>query len=567
MNLEAKVRFASILKEVLEIGQESGIQTGRAGDLLEAVETMPLLVPVVGEFSAGKSSLLNLFMERHILAVAMTPETALPTELYFSQEEYDEGVTADGKVERIDDMAKTVGRYTCLRRHVNSSALKEIQPLVLVDMPGFDSPLDAHNKAIFSYLDKGCHYIVLTPAEDGTISRSMSNQIRNILDFNRSCTFFMSKTDMKSREELDEIKDEFLRGVEELTGRQERLHEVSKDDVSAFRSMAVSLDAERIFSQVFSPAITDVCYQMKASLNTKIAALQTHQERNQAAVRELELALKRIQNKKERMLEDAEYDDFRYEADAIADEVGRALNGRLESLVQLGMSAGVAELEAEMNGIVQRAVVSRTREVVDSVSTKLSSAFSQDFKGLTDLFTQYNFSDSITRMQDSLKNAYDSGISTIGRYIEGKKEGATTKAGTTLLTAAAGVFSIATTVVAPIVEAFLILLPSILKGIGDMIQKHRQQEQLREAIQGQIPVIKGQIRAKLEEILREKKAEMVAGIAERYDQELRQKAEEIQRVVESHGDPEEARRQIELLTARVEQVNKLLAQLVQGGVA
>lgn len=97
----------------------------------------------------------------------MTPETAIPAELYFSPEEYDEGVRADGSVERIADIAAAAGRYTYLRRHINSPALRDIQPLVLVDMPGFDSPLDAHNKAIFSYLDKGCHYIVLTPAEDG----------------------------------------------------------------------------------------------------------------------------------------------------------------------------------------------------------------------------------------------------------------------------------------------------------------------------------------------------------------------------------------------------------------
>ena len=567
MSLETKVRFAGVLAELTEIGREAGIPTKRTEALRAAVESLPLLVPVVGEFSAGKSSLLNLFMERNVLAVAITPETAVPAELYFSPEEYDEGVRADGSVERIADIATATGGYTCLRRHINSPALRDIQPLVLVDMPGFDSPLDAHNKAIFSYLDKGCHYIVLTPAEDGTISRSMANQIQNILDFSRSCTFFMSKTDMKSRDELDEIKREFQCGLEGLTGRLEPLYEVNKEDIAAFRSLAASLDAEKIFAEVFSPGITDACYDLKASLNTRIAALQTDQQRNQEAVRELERALKKIEDKKQRMLEDAEYDDFRHEADTIADEVGRALNGRLESLVQLGMSAGVEELEAEMNNIVQRAVVSRIHTVVDSVSTRLSSAFSQDFTGLSDLFSRYNFSDSIARMQDSLKTMYDSGVGAIGRYIDGKKEGAATRAGTTALTALAGIFSVATTIVAPIVEAFLILLPSILKGIGDFIQKRRQQEQLREAIQTKIPVIKGQVRAKLEEVLRERKAEMVASIAERYDQELRQKAEEIQRVVESHGDPEEAQRQIASLQQQVERVNGLLVQMLKGGIA
>ena len=37
-----------------------------------------LLIPVVGAFSAGKSSLLNAIVEAELLPVAITPETAMP---------------------------------------------------------------------------------------------------------------------------------------------------------------------------------------------------------------------------------------------------------------------------------------------------------------------------------------------------------------------------------------------------------------------------------------------------------------------------------------------------------
>ena len=40
-----------------------------------------LLVPVVGAFSAGKSSLLNAIMGSSILPMDIKPETAIPTEL------------------------------------------------------------------------------------------------------------------------------------------------------------------------------------------------------------------------------------------------------------------------------------------------------------------------------------------------------------------------------------------------------------------------------------------------------------------------------------------------------
>ena len=68
MSLETKVRFAGVLAELTEIGREAGIPTKRTEALRAAVESLPLLVPVVGEFSAGKSSLLNLITGAGVLA-------------------------------------------------------------------------------------------------------------------------------------------------------------------------------------------------------------------------------------------------------------------------------------------------------------------------------------------------------------------------------------------------------------------------------------------------------------------------------------------------------------------
>lgn len=171
MELESKARFNTCLTEMLGIERDAELDTSSTQDIQTAVNTGKLLVPVVGEFSAGKSSLLNKFMGKNVLSVGINPETAIPSELYFSESEYCEGVTRDGTVTRLNDDSD-ITNYVCLRRYIKSDALKKLEPIVLVDMPGFDSPLDAHNKAIFNYLDRGSHYVVLTPVDAGTISAS-----------------------------------------------------------------------------------------------------------------------------------------------------------------------------------------------------------------------------------------------------------------------------------------------------------------------------------------------------------------------------------------------------------
>lgn len=95
MELKSKELFLCTLDGVMSVRQDCGLENGKAEALKDAVQNMPLLVPVVGEFSAGKSTLLNTLMGKDVLAVSIVPETAIPAELYYSETEYDEGVRAE----------------------------------------------------------------------------------------------------------------------------------------------------------------------------------------------------------------------------------------------------------------------------------------------------------------------------------------------------------------------------------------------------------------------------------------------------------------------------------------
>lgn len=130
----------------------------------QAVAERELLVPVVGAFSAGKSSLLNAIIGSSVLPMDIKPETAIPTELRHDMQERLEALFADGRTERfgieqLPALQERAEELQLLRLYINRPALKGLAPLVLVDMPGFNSPLDAHNKAIAHYIGEGAHYL------------------------------------------------------------------------------------------------------------------------------------------------------------------------------------------------------------------------------------------------------------------------------------------------------------------------------------------------------------------------------------------------------------------------
>lgn len=562
MELKSKTKFSKTLQSLIDIQKDCEIPAQRTENLKDAVDNMNLLVPVVGEFSAGKSSLLNKFIGKNILSVGMAPETAVPAELYYSEIEYDEGVFPDGRTEKISDVSSAASKYVCVKRYINSEYLKEIQPIVLVDMPGFDSPLDAHNKAIFNYLDKGCHYVVITPVDAGTVSSSMSKQIQNILTFNKKCTYFVSKTDLRSDEEVEQVKKELALELGSITGETESVYGISQNDISLFNNFAQSLNPDELYRTTFESTVKDSCYDVKASLNTKIAALKNDKTKNIHAVEELRNSLKKIEDKKAKLIENAKKDTYAEESDNVANAVGQALNSQLESLASIAMSGGSEALQEEINSIVQGTVVSKIQNVMTSVTTHISNEFSKDFASLTDILAEYNATDVMTKLQDSARSLYDSGTTAISQFIADKKNKGGSTATTALLTAAGGIFAAATTVFAPVVECIIILLPTILNMIFGKIQEKQQLEKIKQNIIGQIPVIKREIRGKVSQVLQENSANMISSISEKYDEELRQKAEEIEKASKELEESTDIEGKIQKLSNNVQKVEQLISELM-----
>jgi len=564
MQLASKVKFNSLLDELIVIEKECGISTEKTTLLQTAVNNMRLLVPVVGEFSSGKSSLLNNFLEKRILAVGIDPETAIPSELYYSEEEYDEGIDAYGNATKIFDISSAVSNYVCIRRHIKSPLLKEIEPIVLVDMPGFDSPLDAHNKAIFSYLDKGCHYVVLTPVDAGTVSNSMSKQIQNILTFGRDCSFFVSKTDLRSEEEVFQVKEELQRQLSMITGKGETVFELNQKDISLFSNFSKSLNPDELFKKAFKESVNDVCYSAKSSINMQIAALKKDKEKNAHAVEELKLALLKIEDKKKKLIENAKKDTYLKEAESVANAVGSELNSQIDSLVDIAVSSGKEGLQEQINSIVQNTIISNINGVMINITTQFSNELTRSASNLTDIFVDYNMADLMAGIQKSANKLFDLGSAGIDKLLEHerKKTDGEGDGQTGGWSTVAGIFSAVTEIFAPIVEVIIILLPQILNFIFGKTNELKQKNELKEKITGQIPIIKRDVRTKVSQVLQEKSKDMIESISSKYDEELSMKKNEIEQASKNLENTKDINGKIEKYMSCVLKIDTIIEQIL-----
>ena len=149
-------KFIEYLKSTSDIlSSISIIDKSKIDTYIEQIKNTELIVPVVGGFSAGKSTLINQFLDNKILSTSVTPETALATELRYNQHESFEAIKKDDTIDRyeiseLENLKEKAKNYQYIKLYLNNQKLKDIEPLILVDMPGFDAPIEHHNQAILN---------------------------------------------------------------------------------------------------------------------------------------------------------------------------------------------------------------------------------------------------------------------------------------------------------------------------------------------------------------------------------------------------------------------------------
>ena len=166
--------WLAILDNLENIVQKQQFEEQIAEDLSylsQQIADFKVIIPLVGKFSSGKSTLLNRYLGKHCLNTDINPETAIATELHYGTKEKLEihyhtrqtpecrSITDLSTLDIKPDMA-------FLRAYLNLPVLKNRSQITLVDMPGFDAPGIAHQQAIAQYLKRGDFFVAVFPANN-----------------------------------------------------------------------------------------------------------------------------------------------------------------------------------------------------------------------------------------------------------------------------------------------------------------------------------------------------------------------------------------------------------------
>ena len=374
---EKVIEFCRRLSETIKPANLSENVTKEIPAVEKDAQRRDLVAPVVGAFSSGKSTMINVLLSTNILPTGLRPETSLATELHFSKEEYVEAVKEDGKTERYDinalsELSAKAAEYEYACLYLNNDHLKEIEPLVLVDMPGFDSPRDAHNKAITAYLDRGCHYIVLSSVEDGTISGTLLRRLKEIDSFERGFDLFISKTDLASKEKTDEVTRYYKQQISDHFGKDAEVFQLDNKSADNVLKVLKSIDADKLFFNMYRDRLNILCANCIEEINIKIGVASKDEKKMAQAIDELNESIAKME--KEVKKPNADQVIVNDMLEKVVKDIGVDLeNAREEIIYKLTNSKDPASSVPDIiNEIIRSSAISSIKKNMDALSENIN---------------------------------------------------------------------------------------------------------------------------------------------------------------------------------------------------
>lgn len=492
--------FLSGCTDVLASIEGSKKMRENLGAISSNIDKTELIVPVVGGFSAGKSTIINSFLGQNILPTAITAETALATELRYNETSFYQAIKDSGEVVKFEineseQIKQRANEFSYLRLYLNNEKLREILPLVLVDMPGFDAPIELHNKAILRYLSEGKYFIVLTSVMDGNLVKSITDELINMNNIGKGFSFCVSKSDLRPKSDVDAVCARIKEQLELLLDFHGEITAIDNESGAKLGEILKQIDSKELFKKIFLDEIKRNEFDAISFLDTKIATLKSSKDEIKNAIDELKNKILDLQNRGEQSIKLPSISNI---SSNIIASVINEISSNSDYLSQVAIN-NQSNLQTEVNSIVKNTLLREVRENLQEFGKSLIEDFKLDIKDLN--LSNFAIGD------DWLKNVIDTILATIETAI----------IAIPTMTPQGGIFKIVAQILKTIISYFV-----------NLFIKDRKADRVKEAIEGQIiPEIRAKLSSEVPIILQEKINEIVHIVSDGFKQKLQQKIDEI----------------------------------------
>ena len=289
-------------------------------------ENANIILPLVGEFSSGKTTLINALTDSKGLESATKPTTATIYEVHFGSEAcHAEVIDANGnciEVENINDLkneeladAKVVTVFDTSKRIPAST--------IIVDTPGLSSPDPQHKQTLVNFLPKADGILLVTDINQ-QMTRSLTDFIEMIKLSQRPIYLILTKSDTKSKEDIESAKEYICKNCK-IPLKQVAVVSATKDSLEElyFLLDSIQKDKKDILRCVDEQRIKNITKLMLKQIEDLMSASSSDKDTDEA-VRKCQYELDTIKRQIERLV-DSVADDI--------DEQERTTTRKFEDII------------------------------------------------------------------------------------------------------------------------------------------------------------------------------------------------------------------------------------------
>ncbi|GAA7117855.1 hypothetical protein HpSP16_12030 [Helicobacter pylori] len=94
------------------------------------------------------------------------------------------------------------------------------------------------------------HFVILTSTEEGSLTKRMVRELKNLLEFDKGLSFILSKTNLRTPSQVEEISHYIQDQIQDHLDLTTHLIYSNKDN-NALLEVADKIDAEKLFSSLY----------------------------------------------------------------------------------------------------------------------------------------------------------------------------------------------------------------------------------------------------------------------------------------------------------------------------
>ena len=340
------------LNRVIEIAES--LEQKSIAERLRAIEeraqnpSAQLILPLIGEFSAGKTSLINALTDSKVLEIASLPTTATLYQIIFGAPE-NKAVALSAEGEEVElqlDALKNdeLKKYPTVTLFDTST--KVPKDIIFVDTPGLSSPDPKHREVLTSILPQ-VDAILLTVDANQAVTRSLIDFVKSMRLAEKPIYLILNKIDTKSSSELQDLKRGIARDVD-LPIDSLVCASAYANNISELQQLLTKIQAEKtqIIAKVDALRTKELIGELRSFIAEVLRSSSSPKELKEA-VRAQERELERLQNNIRQLMERVE--------EKLSDKVDET------------QSSLRTQLWSSLNGILSKKGISYNQEINEEV--------------------------------------------------------------------------------------------------------------------------------------------------------------------------------------------------------